>query len=79
MNDDKNELIENNDEKLIENKDASEEVLEPIEDGDEAFEDADEQNKAKRIKKEVHFFFYPFRFILLICIFKSFIAIFDWL
>ncbi len=53
MNDDKNELIENNDEKLIENKDASEEVLEPIEDGDEAFEDADEQNKTKRIKKEV--------------------------
>lgn len=53
MNDDKNELIENNDEKLIENKDASEEVLEPIEDGAEAFEDADEQNKAKRIKKEV--------------------------
>ena len=51
MNDDKNELIENNDEKLIENKDASEEVLEPIEDGDGAFEDADEQNKAKRIKK----------------------------
>lgn len=53
MYDDKNELIDENDEKLIEDKDVSEEIVEPLDDSDEVSEDTDNQDKAKRIKKEV--------------------------
>ena len=53
MYDDKNELIDENDEKLIEDKNVSEEIVEPLDDSDEVSEDTDNQDKAKRIKKEV--------------------------
>lgn len=53
MNDDKNELIDENNEKLIEDKNVSEEIVEPLDDCGEVSEDTDDQNKVKRIKKEV--------------------------